>query len=605
MDRESDKGARGHRDKEIRRLGDRKENSYIQSLFEKGGKVKGIENYQIKPVSRSSTKIVGIIAFLSWFAIPVSATTYEVGPGMSYENIGDVSLESLNPGDTVKIHHRTQPYREKWVIARTGTESQNIVFQGVPGTGGELPIIEGEDATTRLELNYWSEERGIINLGGSSYPNQIPDYVVIENLDIRSARLPYQFTDDQGQVREYANNASSIYVIEGSHITIRNCKIHNCGNGFFVSHSASDILVERCYIYDNGIEGSYYHHNNYTEAKGITFQYNHFGQLRDGCGGNNLKDRSCGTVIRYNWIECGNRQLDLVESDHPEIYNDPSYSKTFVYGNIIIEQTDEGNSQICHYGGDGSNTNQYRKGTLYFYNNTVISKRSGNTTLFRLSTNDEFCDARNNIVYVTTDGNRLAMLNTHGILNIRNNWFKTGWVESHQGGNYQGTIIDSGGMVTGDIPGFVDWGSEDFHLLENAPCVNAGGLLAAEVLPENNVMRQYIKHCQDEERPSDGIFDIGAFEFEQGGVETDSLAYVCPNPCRVFMGYNLVTFGDLNPGCVIEIYDMSGRMVHHSGDLSETAYHWDVNEVSAGVYFYIIGYLEESVKSKGKLVIIR
>jgi hypothetical protein len=545
------------------------------------------------------------VLFIFGYTVRIWATTYEVGEGMPYENIGDVSWESLVPGDTVRIYYRAAPYHEKWVIARTGIPSQNIVIQGVPNTGGELPIIDGQNATTRLELNYWSEERGIINVGGSSYPNQTPDYIIIENLDIRSARPPYQFTDDQGQVRDYANNAASIYVIEGSHIIIRNCKIHNCGNGFFVSHNASDILVERCCIYDNGIDGSYYQHNNYTEAKGITFQYNHFGQLRAGCGGNNLKDRSCGTVIRYNWIEYGNRQLDLVESDHPEIYNDSSYSKTFVYGNVIIEQTDEGNSQICHYGGDGSNIVQYRKGVLYFYNNTVISKRSGNTTLFRLSTNDEFCDARNNIVYVTADGNRLAMLNTYGILNIRNNWFKTDWVESHQGGSYQGTIIDSGGMVIGYLPGFIDWGSEDFHLSESSSCIDAGTTLPQEVLPEHNVIRQYIKHCQDEERSSDGIFDIGAYEYGQGGTIEEPPGYVFPNPCQVFMGYSLVTFSDLNPGCVIEIYDMSGRMVHNSGDLSETVYQWDVNRVSAGVYFYIINYFEKTVKSKGKLVIIR
>ncbi|MCK4234853.1 T9SS type A sorting domain-containing protein [candidate division WOR-3 bacterium] len=533
------------------------------------------------------------------------ATTYEVGPGMDYENIGDVPWESINPGDSVCIHYRTNPYYEKWVVARTGTESENIVIHGVPGSGGELPIINGQNATTRQELNYWSEERGIINIGGSSYPNQIPDYVVIENLDIRSARTPYLFTDDQGQVREYANNASSIYVIEGSHTVIRNCIFHDCGNGFFVSHAASDVIVERCYIYDNGIEGSYYHHNNYTEAKGITFQYNHFGPLRANCGGNNLKDRSCGTVVRYNWIEYGNRQLDLVESDHSEIYNDPSYSKTFVYGNIIIEQIDEGNSQICHYGGDGGNSAQYRKGTLFFYNNTVISKRSGNTTLFRLSTNDEFCDARNNVVYVTADGNRLAMLNTLGVLNIRNNWFKTGWVESHQGGNYQGTVIDSGGIVTGDLPGFIDWGTEDYNLAEGSPCINAGTSLSGEVLPEHNVVRQYIKHRQDEERPYDGTLDIGAYEYDQGGIAEELPVDVYPNPCKVFMGYNFVTFNNISPDCIIKMYDVTGRLVNNSGQISSMVYRWNVSNISSGLYFYIVQSSGDEKVASGKIVVIK
>ena len=61
-------------------------------------------------------------------------------------------------------------------------------------------------------------------------------------------------------------------------------------------------------------------------------------------------------------------------------------------------------------GGDNGDAATYRKGTLYFYNNTVVSTRSGNTTLFRLSTNDETCDARNNIFYNTAAGANLALL---------------------------------------------------------------------------------------------------------------------------------------------------------------------------------------------------
>lgn len=34
---------------------------------------------------------------------------------------------------------------------------ENIVFQGVPNSRGELPVIDGRNATTRQELNYWSE----------------------------------------------------------------------------------------------------------------------------------------------------------------------------------------------------------------------------------------------------------------------------------------------------------------------------------------------------------------------------------------------------------------------------------------------------------------
>lgn len=63
-----------------------------------------------------------------------------------------------------------------------------------------------------------------------------------------------------------------------------------------------------------------------------------------GCLGNNLKDRSAGTVIRYNYIENANRQIDLVESSYVSIISDPSYRTTLVYGNVLAEYIADGNS---------------------------------------------------------------------------------------------------------------------------------------------------------------------------------------------------------------------------------------------------------------------
>src|SRR6185503_15289607 len=138
--------------------------------------------------------------------------------------------------------------------------------------------------------------------------------------------------------------------------------------------------------------------------------------------GNNLKDRSAGLVVRYNWIEAGNRQLDLVDGeDSSSIRNDPRYRETHVYGNVLIEPDAAGNRQITHYGGDSGGTASYRKGVLYFYHNTVVSTRTDRTTLFRLSTNEEHCDARNNIVYVTAAGNTLALIDDTGALSVSHN----------------------------------------------------------------------------------------------------------------------------------------------------------------------------------------
>ena len=462
-----------------------------------------------------------VLACLCLTAQSTLAATYEVGPGGTLSNIRDVPWEALSPGDTVLIHFREEPYHEKWVIDRAGTASSPITVRGVPGPQGRLPIIDGNQAVTRQKLNFWSEERGIINIGGSNVPDQVPAYIVIESLDIRNARPPYWFKDDHGQIKYYSKNAASIYVIEGEHITVRNCRLHDCGNGFFACHASGNILVEGCHIYDNGIEGSGYQHNNYTEAKGITFQYNHFGPLRAGCGGNNLKDRSAGTVIRYNWIEGGNRQLDLVDSDYQKLINLPSYRKTFVYGNILIERSNEGNSQIMHYGGDSGDRSRYRKGTLYFYNNTVVSKRNGNTTLLRLSSPEESCWAANNILYVTDAGNRLALLNREGTISLRNNWIKAGWVDSHEGSGFSGNVLDLGGNLEGYSPGFSDTSSEDYHLTSDSVSRDAGTALPGDLSGDHAVLREYVEHQKSRLRPPDGSIDMGAFEYESAAVNHD------------------------------------------------------------------------------------
>jgi hypothetical protein len=456
-------------------------------------------------------KFLLVLLLLLGFPLPALTATYEVGVGKPFPNIGDVPWENMKAGDQVLIYWRQQPYKEKWVIAVQGTEQQPFAVRGVPNQNGELPVIDGRDATTRSQINFWNEDRGVIKIGGANTPAvDTPTWIVLENLDIRSGRPPYAFTGRNG-LTDYGSNAASLYVENGQNVIIRNCIFHDSGNGLFVAYASRNVLVEGCWIYDNGIENSIYEHNTYTAAIGMVYQFNYLGPLRQNCLGNNLKDRSAGTVVRYNWIESGNRQLDLVDAeDSPDLVNDPSYRKTFVYGNILIEPDGAGNSQILHYGGDSGNTAIYRKGTLYFYNNTVISTRTANTTLMRLSTNEETCDCRNNVVYVTAPGNRLALLDSSGILHLNNNWLKTGWTGSHSG--LTGIIYDEGGMVNGASPGFVNEASQDYHLNSSSSCIDAGTSLHPEA---NDLSRQYVTHRASEPRPSSGPIDIGAFELQQ------------------------------------------------------------------------------------------
>ncbi|HKX83845.1 MAG TPA: right-handed parallel beta-helix repeat-containing protein, partial [Pyrinomonadaceae bacterium] len=326
--------------------------------------------------------ILYVLVVMLPFALNALGTTYEVRPGTPLDTIAEVPWATLQPGDLVLIHWREQSYQEKWVIGRSGSVAAPITIRGVPGPNGELPVIDGRNATTPPGLNFWSENRGVIKIGGSNVPaSTFANYIVIENLEIRSGHPSYTFTDDSGAGQTYSTSASSIFIERGENVTVRNCRIHDSANGFFAASGddgvSKNILVEGNHIFGNGVSGSIFQHNNYTAAYNITFQYNRFGPLRSGASGVNLKDRSAGLVVRYNWIEGGNRNLDIVDGEDSSIIRDaPEYRKTFVYGNVLIKQ-DGGNNQAVHYGGDSGNTPTYRKGTLYFFNNTLYSIRAG------------------------------------------------------------------------------------------------------------------------------------------------------------------------------------------------------------------------------------
>lgn len=464
---------------------------------------------------RTSQRLIGLLlATVACFA--AQAVTYDVGPSQTYTNIGDVPWESLVPGDRVEIQYRATPYAEKWVIGVSGTAANPITVAGIPDGSGNLPVITGDNATTRTALSYTRENRGVIKIGTANTPSQTgsPEYIVIENLEIRSAHPSYTFTDDAGTPgNSYNNNAASIDIERGENITIRNCTIHDSGNGIFSSFNTVNLTIEGCYIYGNGISGSGLYHNTYIEAQGVTYQYNRYGPLRSGATGNPLKDRSSGTVVRYNWIEGGNRQLDLVESHEAVINADASYDTTYVYGNVLIEPGDIGNSQIVHYGGDEGVTADYRDGTLYFYNNTVISERTTSTTLFRLQLAAANVQARNNIFYPTTHGGgTLFNLESNiGTANFQNNWFPTGW-------SVTTNVTDDGDNLVEASPAFNDAGNEDFTLDASSSAIDAGAALHASVLPTHDLVRQYSKHQSSAARSQIGAaIDIGAFEASTGG----------------------------------------------------------------------------------------
>lgn len=457
-----------------------------------------------------------------------AGTVYEVGTGKAYTSLASIPWSKLAPGDMVKINWRTEPYREKILLSNSGTVAKPIRIFGVPGPLGQLPVIDGQDAATGKDNNYtWSGFAGnvlvMVGRRADQEYNYTPSNISIEGLEVRGASQENFFTNISGTKQQYGQSASGIYLYQGTNITIRGCAIHGNGNGLFGLPIGRNVLVQGNYIYDNGAVGSDRQHSVYTECIGVTFEYNVFGATRANTYGSLLKDRSAGTVIRYNTFRNGNgsRVLDLVEPQDggATIYNDPSFAKTFVYGNVIDYQN---GGRPVHYGADQGFPPAYRRGVLYFYNNTVVvradASSSWRTEMFYLDTNDATVDARNNIFYTasSTPGaapTNFSIITQQGSLNLGVNWISPGWGVGRDG-VAEGTITGKENMLTNTAnnPGFVSLAQNDFRLNTNSAALDKGTAQSSGVPDTFFPTLQYLFPQAVEPRIVVRAIDLGALE---------------------------------------------------------------------------------------------
>lgn len=435
-------------------------------------------------------------------------TTYDVGPSQKLQNLSDVPWESLDEGDRVRIAWRPTSYREKILVSGRGTPAQPIRICGVRGPKGQLPVIDGEGATTRtsMRMKFPNEARGVLTFAmrAGQHWGAKPAHVLVEGLELRGAHpgpddKPREFTNALGKRERFSRNGASIFIERGEHITVRGCTLTDSAYGFFVASAGDEatlsrsIVLERSHVHGNGLEGHEGRHNAYTEASGIVFQFNHFGPLRPGAPGNNIKDRSAGTVVRYNWIEGGAHMIDLVEPEEsaPVMLKEPNFLRTYVYGNVLVNRPSDG-SRILHYGGDHGNPAKYREGILYFVNNTVvIHEGRRDTTLFRLETPKEIVEAQNNVIF-RAGTSSLFLGRELGTLRFRGNAISGGFEKFRHPGQAGGVIEVLEDLTVLDASPFVDLAQEDLRPRATKPPGNPS--LPAGYPSEHRPDQAYVKH---------------------------------------------------------------------------------------------------------------
>jgi len=509
--------------------------------------------------------LVAVAALVIGLAVapPVYATDYHVGPGQSLTKIGDVPWYRLQPGDTVYIHYQPTPYYEKFLISSRGTPTQWIRVLGVPGPNGELPIISGNNATTSSNMHYHWQQPDLVQWDGvvqiavraddaTGYA-PLPGYIEVAGLQIQDGYKDYKFTAENGTSLNYEGFAACVYARTAQHIIIRNSVMTNCGQGFYDwtgdgssntwwAGLTADVVLRENYFYNNGNPNSYTEHQTYTESNGVTIEGNHYGPQRTGAMGSQLKDRSAGSVVRYNFIEQSAQgwDLDLVEPQEswPSLGSLPTYAQTFVYGNILMNRTN-GNPDMIHWNEDheaGQGRATIAGSKLLFYDNTVVTVANladmgyggafvvFNTTWggFECSPNSTpgVIDVRNNVFAVIprTAGSPVPTIKW-AYCNTTNLAFGTNWVSPGSTPNTAASVSGLQNLVSpsGNNVGFTNVASNDFHLATGSSAIGIAGALPSQATTnalglDLTPNQQYVYQTQLTARPSSGTgSDVGGF----------------------------------------------------------------------------------------------
>src|SRR5262249_56776730 len=142
-----------------------------------------------------------------------------------------------------------------------------------------------------------------------------------------------------------------------------------------------------------------------------------------------------------------------------------------------------------YYGGDQGLDAFYRKGVLYFYNNTVVLQSTQSQVykinVFNLASSGETVDARNNIfTALPLSGGtptNLGFLAGDNMAYFGKNWVSAGYAMTTDNSGFTGHPGGTANLIvgSGSNPGFVNQAAGDFHLASGSATIDAGGRVAA------------------------------------------------------------------------------------------------------------------------------
>lgn len=296
----------------------------------------------------------------------ISGTTYDIGAGKTYATIAAafvaIGSNTTPSGTTFRLFNTDTtglaPTRfPEYVrfLGNVASAANPIRICGVPDSLGNLPIIDGHNATaySPTDNSVAATIVGGYQIGMHTsgvfgvYPNvNGPAYIIVEGLAFRNAYSiiggvsQFYFAPGAGTHTQWGANPSNapacIRPYEGQNLTVRGNDIQDCAFGSLADFNGnngwgglfSDVTWQGNYFNNLGTDNSACSgclnsvHMLYTQGYRQLIQGNIFDKLKSVSAGGLIKSRGVDDVIRYNVLNNSTqtRMIDMVEQQDANMF---------------------------------------------------------------------------------------------------------------------------------------------------------------------------------------------------------------------------------------------------------------------------------------------
>lgn len=184
----------------------------------------------------------------------MTGTYYDIGAGHTYPDIKSINFQTWTAGSIACIFNTDttgsapSTYHNAACVRSTGNPGQPLYIGGVADSVGNLPIVDGLNATENIADTACTSTDGLgafkmtgTNSGfsqGYGLGSVGPDYLIIAGLEIRNFQVGLPYTTSGGASATYSN-PSGVWIATGQHVLMAGLDLENDGWGVLANSNTA------------------------------------------------------------------------------------------------------------------------------------------------------------------------------------------------------------------------------------------------------------------------------------------------------------------------------------------------------------------------------